>query len=168
MAISSEGAESLTSAARSEPSISVEHNYTDLVVLDLGESISYNDNIEKLVESVLNGCGRVDLVKIVARIIPTESGQKVLVGFTEVGSSATTRQAATKENGLYFVSNAMTSGTEITRVLIPEDTLSRQIRPPSAMLPTLKIMINKSKDCVLTLNIYLKVSGIRTRFLTLK
>jgi hypothetical protein len=153
--------EVLTSAAPLETNISVDHQETDIIVLD-GD---YCDHpLDVILAPYLEGCGRVDLLKIEAKIVTTDARQKVMMGFAATGSSISVAQAAGKLSGLLFVSNAKTQGDEVTKVLVPEDTLSRQIRPNSADLPMLKLMVDVNPEVMLFLHIYIKVRGVRVRY----
>jgi len=52
--------------------------------------------------------------------------------------------------------------------LVPEDTLSRQIRPISASLPMMKLYVSIGTESYLSLDIYIKVHGIRQVYLAQK
>jgi len=158
----------LTATAPLEPNISTTHVYTDIIHISFGDvARKFQDTIEQLVSSQLMGCGRVDLVELQCKAVTTKAGQTVKIGFCENGSSASINQVALKPNGLYHVSNAYNVGTEIVRSLIPEDTLSLQIRPVSAILPTTKLMVEKSDGAILNIEVRLIVRGMRTKYIDL-
>jgi len=165
----SRDAPSLTSTAPIEPNISTSHAFTDIIHVNFGsETKTFSDTIEALVGDELKGCGRVDLVALNCKCIATKAGQSIKIGFCENGASVSINQVALKQNGLFHVANAYTVGVEIVRSLTPEDTLSLQIRPVSAFLPTTKLMVEKSDGAVLNIEVQLVVRGMRTKYVDLK
>jgi len=166
MATSIEKTQQFTSQAPIEGNISTEHVFTDRVVINMGSTNSFSGTIDILLAEVLEGCGRVDLCSITLVCKTTAASQYVKAGFCAAGSSCTLEQASMQENGINLTSNAYTYGHKETYKMIPTDTLSRQIRPVSSMLPTLQIKIEKSKDASVTMMIDIKVHGLRNRYIS--
>lgn len=152
----------LTGAAPVEGGVSTSHDYTDIIVWS---GYKLDQALDALLSSKLEGCGKVDLVKIEVKIITSAEKQHVYMGFASTGSSIPVKMAAGKLSGLFFRSNAKTVGDEITKVLVPEDTLSRQIRPNSANLPMLKFMVDVTEGVDVFVHFYVKVSGMRVHYL---
>jgi len=151
----------LTPSAPLETNISKEHEYTDVVIL---QGTSCSKPLDAILKDYMPGVGRADLVKIEVKIVTTASAQKVCIGFANVNSSLTAEQAAMKMSGLYFVSNSYSAGNEITRVLIPEDTLSRQIRPNSADLMMMNFLLSATDGVKIAVHFFIKVHGMRTQY----
>lgn len=151
----------LTAQARLESNISVEHDYTDVVVLS-GASVS--SPLDHILSEYLSGCGRVDLVKIEVKVLATATKQKFYFGFSSTSSNLTAKEAARKMSGKMFCSNDFTVGDEIVFSLIPEDTLSRQIRPNSADLPMINFLMEAPEEAEVGVHFFLKVRGIRQHF----
>jgi len=159
-----------TSVARLEPSISQSHYYTDLhsFQLDTSGDFMKTYDLSVLLQDYIEGCGRVDLVKIGMKIRTTARGQTVNVGVADSASSLDALGASMKPNGFSHCSNDRNYGEQMTIEILPEDTLSMQIRPISAMLPSMKLLLAVSKDVKATLHVYYKISGVRHRYNVLK
>jgi len=159
-----------TSVARSEPTISKSHVYTDLHSFQLDTSVEFvkSYDLSGLLQDYIEGCGRVDLVKIGMKIRTTAKGQTINVGVADSASSLDALGASMKPNGFSHCSNDRNYGEQMNIEILPEDTLSMQIRPISAMLPSMKLLIAVSKDVKVSLHVYYKISGVRHRYNTLK
>lgn len=155
---------SITSSAPIEGNISTEHAWTDVVMLDVTSSSKFDKAVADCVADFLVGAGRVDLVKIELKCVPSQTKQSIQIGLSEVGNTQSALVLSMKANGFYFVSNDRTVGTEQLRTLVPEDTISKQLRPQSSMLPSLRIACTKTQDMPTTLTFYLKVHGMRMRY----
>jgi len=68
--------------------------------------------------------------------------------------------ASMKPNGFSHCSNDRNYGEQMTVDLVPEDTLSMQIRPISALLPSMKILFSVTKGVKISLHVYYSVSGV--------
>jgi hypothetical protein len=156
---------SLTAPARHESSLAREHEFTDCIIL-LGNVC--NDTLDNLLSPYLEGCGRVDLVRLEVKIVTTASGQKVQVGVDTAGSTRSIDQVCRKVNGIYFISNTKNVGQEVVRPIKPEDNLSLQIRPNSADFPMLKLLCKADTDVDISFHFFIKVHGMRVRFGDLK
>jgi hypothetical protein len=148
----------LTPPAPHESNISREHEYTDVIMLS---GVVCDTPLDKLLAPYLPGAGRVDLVKISVKFNATAEKQAFYFGFSSVLSVLTAKQASGKPSGVRFMSNNFTVGNEFVHTLIPEDTLSRQIRPNSADLPMINFLVSADKDALVTIHFYVKVHGIR-------
>jgi len=155
----------LTSPATHESNISSEHEYTDVISL---RGTVCDQPLDKLLGPWLPGVGRADLVKITVKITTTAAKQKVYIGFASVNSSMTAVTASGKLSGLRFVSNERNAGDEIVKTLIPEDTLSRQIRPNSAMLTMMQFLVHCDDEVLLDVHFFVKVHGMRQQYGDLK
>jgi len=160
--------DSLTGKAPYDPSIATQHEFTDVIYVAFADKkLQFDDTVVNLCSAHLAGCGKVDLVDITISGVCTAADQTLAVGITSTVSGMTITQVALKSNGYYHVSNDYTRGIPFRHTLVPEDTVSRQIQPVSAMLPTMKLMVLRSEGVVLTLEIKLKVSGMRQKTITL-
>jgi len=158
--------ETITTAASLESKISTEHVYSDVVRVSMGEKESWSGDVNEAIADALRGCGAVDLIKVQCIIMTPEEGSSVSIGFCEAGSSESVETLSMKENGYNFVATAYNKGTRQVVELVPEDTLSRQIRPISSDLPMLCMKISKSKKTKVSVAFYIKVRGIRSRYLS--
>jgi hypothetical protein len=149
---------SITSPAKLESNISVDHVYTDVIMLKMK---SCDAPLDAILAPYLPGVGNANLVKLSYKIVTTAAKQKIRIGFCSTVSPLTADLAAMKESGLYFVSNEKTVGDEVVGVLIPEDTLSRQIRPNSAQLVMMKLLVDVPEAASVMLFFYVKVNGMR-------
>lgn len=156
--------EKLTAPAPTESNIAREHEYTDLIHLICDDkAVKYSDSVASLVSPYLENCGRYDLVSITAvYVCPVDKGLQM--GFCSTGQSLTAKQVGMKRNGLYHVGSAANAGTRHVVTLVPEDTLSTQLQPVSAQLPSVKLILSKDISVALSLEIAVKVHGIRQRY----
>jgi hypothetical protein len=157
----------ITGPAPHETNISTEHPFNRMLTISVKVS-KWGDSVEKLCGNHLQGCGRVDFVKMDIKLIPIKDGAWCKFGVCEVGSSYTTDDVSMKPNGEYFVSNQFSTGHSKLVKVLPEDTLSRQLRPISSSLPTMKFMLERSDDMVVTIILYLQVHGLVHTMLSLK
>lgn len=167
-AVTNESSNVFTAPAVHEQVLAQEHDYTDAILLDITKLTTKAFTLPELVNDFLEGCGRVDLCKIELKAVSTAVSQKISLGIVEASSSLDASIAAMKPNGFMFVSNERTVGSEVIKHIVPEDTFSRQIRPQSSMLPSMKITITKDAGFPAALMIYLKVHGMRFRHKELK
>lgn len=159
---------SVTASAPHEPNISTEHPFNIVVYIDAGDCTSWSGSIVDLVAPQIEGCGRVDLHSIAVSALGTAASQEIYVGVSDIGSSAPIKALAAKSNGLMYKTTSYNFGSNVQKVIIPEDTISKQIRPPSSFLPMLKLSFSKSKDLFLQLEIRLIVHGLRQHYVSLK
>jgi hypothetical protein len=157
--------EKLDSPAPMEPNISTEHPWTDVIFLDALRTQAQSWN--SLLKEYLEGTSNVDIVAIELKLNLMEEKQHCFVGFQEVGGSVSTKALAGKSSGLRVYSNPLKLGDELYYRFIPEDNMSRQIRPQSSLLPEMKFCTDISEDAQATFTIKIKVNGVRYRFLSL-
>lgn len=157
----------LTGPASLESNISKEHEYTHYFLVSFGDKTGFDGNIWKMVMNELPHVGRVDLVKLDAKIVTSASAQKVMIGFSSMTSTSTAEALCGKKNGFKHISTSYNAGSEIFVELNPEDTLSRQLQPQSADLPTLRLVVSKSAGADLWIGVYLKVRGIVSAVISL-
>jgi len=151
-------------AAPHEGNLSTEHAWTD--VFDV-VCHSCSMPFDVLLKDYLPGVGRADLVKIEANITTTAAKQHVYVGFCSTLQTLTAKQAGGRSSGIRFITNDKTYGAQITKVLVPDDTFSLQIRPNSAMLTMLNFLVDISEDVDVTFTFYVKVHGVRRTYIDL-
>lgn len=163
----SSGSVALTSAAPHEGNISTSHVYTDYFVINASGKTSITSEISTLISDKLEGCGRVDLVSMSVKIMPTADKQSFYIGTCSTSNSATAKTLAGSKAGFGRVSNAFNVGTEMLFDLVPMDTLSRQIRPCSAMLPMMQIKMEKTKELPMWITLEVLVHGVRTHYIDL-
>lgn len=154
---------STTSAARLEPNISTEHIFTDIIHLKC-VALTGTGTMNDFLATYLKGCGRVDLVSLQAKFCATEEAACVKIGMAEAGSSESIDTLCLKENGVIFVSNPRTTGVSELVTLVPEDYLSRQIKPVSSMLPVVQLQYSITKNITMALIFKVKVHGMRMRY----
>jgi len=157
----------VTAPAPIEPNISREHEFNRMLTISVHVN-KWADSVEKLCGKNLQGCGRVDFVSMQVKMIPLKDGAWAKFGVCEVGSSYTTDDVAMKPNGEYFVANPWNTGNSKLVNVMPEDTLSRQMRPISALLPTMKFLLEKSDDMKMTIVLKLQVHGLVHTLISLK
>jgi hypothetical protein len=152
----------------SAPSIGqAEHPYTDVVHITVLKKFSGRKTLNELIGDTLPGTGRIYLNKIEVNLHTTEAGQGCQIGLAPQGSSVPIQVLATKGNGYIHISNAYTYGSQATKVLIPEDTLSTQIKPVPSDRPTLEMSIAIVGDPVLMISLYVHVDGMRQHYVNL-
>jgi len=156
--------QSVTTQAPLESSIATSHQVTDIVHRVYTKKVTIGEAVLRFVIDSLPGCGRINLVKIVAVFVCPAEDLCVKIGVCSTGQSLTATQAAMKENGVYFVSSVPTRGVRHVTTIIPEDTLSRQLQPTSSQLPTTKLLIEISEGVVLSLQFHIQVEGMRQHF----
>jgi len=149
-----------------EPNISTDHVWTDVIYVEL-KGDKKDQTVASYVSDMLLGCGNVALVKMQVTSVPMKDNSFFKMGFHDAGSNPSINQVALKPNGIFRTANAMTRGIRGMDEVQPEDTMSRQIRPISSMLPELKVMYEKDADTVVTMAFFLNVRGMRTRYVTL-
>jgi hypothetical protein len=159
--------EVVTSSAPLEPTISTQHNYTDMLYLDMENGTLFNDAVASVVTSRVQHTGRIDLVKLSVVYIATASGQTLRAGICNTGQNLSAEAVSMKPNGISFVSNNMTMGVKHTGDIVPEDTISRQLFPVSSFLPSARFIISKDAGMRATVIIQVKVEGVRQYYGTL-
>jgi len=159
-----------TSSAPREQNISTVHAYTHLHSFTFSTTTDFVRSFElsTLLQDHIVGWGRVDLVKMVVKFRTTAVDQTVEFGVCDSGSSLDAHAAAMKPNGYSHMSNARNYGEQAEIDLVPEDTLSTQIRPISAMLPSMKVLFSVSKGVKINLQVYYSVRGVCHLYSTLK
>jgi hypothetical protein len=150
-----------TPAAPLERGIGSSFEYTDLVQLDCSGKNEFDGPLEDLVSHRLEGTGKVDLIKIVVKYQATDSGARIYLGTSAVGSSAQAKSLAMNGSGHAHSANAFNSGSEHIFDLVPLANVSRQIRPASTNLPMLRLVYEKTAYMNLSIHIYMKVEGVR-------
>lgn len=157
--------DSVTAPAALELGGTTDHPYSHLFHVD-AKIRSIDSNIEKLLSKDLEGCGQVHLYKIDIKYRFTDSNQSIRAGFCEVGSTASIDHVSGAVGGLSVGSGPMTIGYSNLVTLMPMDTLSRQIRPNSSVLPMLKFLYQASDGVVVNIAIYLKIMGLVVKYRT--
>jgi hypothetical protein len=158
--------ESLTSQAPLPRSTGTEHAY-NLLIHIMVKKDNIAEDIAVLLKDHMKGCGRVDLVEINCNYNLYQKGDRISIGFSEVGGSEDAMMYSMKASGHRMVAGENVLGTSTTLKLVPEDTLSRQLQPPPADLPMMKLHLAKkgTLDCMLIFK--LKVHGVRAFYQTL-
>lgn len=162
----------ITAPAAHERTVAVDrHASTDILSLRLrptDNKISIKKSLSEIMGEHILNCGNVSVDKIVLKCRAREEGDWLNFGCAEVGSSLTASAAAMKENGHSISFYAANRGKEEYLTLIPEDSLSRQVKPISADLPMMKIYISCSPTMIAALHIHYTVHGLRYRYGDLK
>lgn len=170
MALQGSSVVSITSAAPAPVISQPVHAYTDIIYISIDCSDSerkFSGPIDSLLNSVLLGCGTVDLVSLTLKFKTTATGQTVMAGFCETGSSQSIFEVSMKQNGFSHTSNSFNTGTQDLVELIPEDTFSTQLRPVPSDRPTIKLHFACSKGVCASLICKVKVLGMRSRYVEL-
>jgi hypothetical protein len=110
---------------------------------------------------LLDGCGTVDLVSVALTIKFSDAKQTVKAGFKAVGSKMTLAGVSMKQNGVHISSTSYNYGDRRTFEMVPEDTLSTQIRPIPSDRPTIKFMISVGAGVTVQMDIRVRVIGMR-------
>jgi len=152
---------SITSSAKHEPDISTSHAYTDIILINLTAKTSWSSEVSTAITEFLEGCGRVDLLKMHVKVIPTATSQSIYIATCSTANNNSAETLSGMQNGYSFVSNSFTVGIERSFDLIPMDNLSMQIRPVSASLPMMQIKMEKTAAMRVWLTLYVKVLGVR-------
>jgi len=71
-----------------------------------------------------------------------------------------------KENGVNYTSTVYNLSRQVI-TMIPEDTLSTQIRPIASDRPMISFCLETSSDVTLNVEFKIRVLGMRTRYLSL-
>lgn len=162
------GVRALTSAAPPPNTNPVTHNFTDIIHISFtGKKRSYAGSLDALLKDALEGTGTVDLVKIELSFKTSSANQTVRAGFCEAGSALSLDVVCMKSNGVNFTSNANHYGQRLTELLVPEDTLSTQIRPIAADRPMIKLLVECDEGVTMSLQCYVAVKNMRQRYLVL-
>lgn len=161
--------ESSFSAAPLEPKLSPTVGWTDEIAIAFKGEATVSSDLAGMsaVTSFLQGCGAVDLISISLKFNFTASNCTLQAGFTDTGSSASLAQIAFLGSGYSAVSTNYNMGAMIEKELIPEGIYSRQIRPVSSTLPTLKFMFSCNKGVAGLILIRVKVYGPRRHYASL-
>lgn len=135
------------------------HPYNRIVNVSMAAN-TFNENIANLITTDLQGCGRVDLVKIEMNFLALAAGDAVMVGVTDINSSIDIVQASQKPNGFVHKATSYNYGNKDVITVVPEDMLSRQLRPVPSDLPSMKLIFEKTGTMRVSFVIYLQVHGI--------
>lgn len=155
----------LSAPAPLENSVATGHLWTDIVQYAVKTDV--NSSIKLLSKNHLQGCGKVDLIKVILTCVGTDDKASVKAGLVSVGSPATFDHIGMSSDGISYVSNPTTKGIRHEFTLVPPDFISRQIQPTSADLPEMKIMIERTATMNVSLMLYFKVTGVRIKYETL-
>lgn len=147
-----------------ESGVSVKHEYTDVINVSGNE---YDGALSIYLSDLFEGCGRVDLLHMDVYVLACDKAQACYASIVSVNSSATVEQAAMFGNGFAYISNSFEVGIKHKVTLVPPDTLSRQIQPPSSDLPMLKFMLTADPKMRVNVEFFVKVHGARFRTKTL-
>lgn len=148
-------------------STGTEHFYTDVVVVDVNKTLFTGKLTDLVGSTLLQGCGRVDLVEIAVSFVCSAENQVVKVGIRPAGHSMSIGMAGMLSNGINFRSNSKNYGENVTKVLVPPDTVTRQIQPNPADLPMLEVLIEKDAKVSMIVTLKVKVHGMRMTYVSL-
>lgn len=165
MSTSNEEVHKVTGPPRSEPTIAVEHQETDVIYIEM--KADYCDSLIGLVDPYLPGCGVIELISLKLIFTATSDTSYVYAGVCSTAQSLSAIQISMKPNGVNYVANSMTKGIRHVVDIIPEDILSTQLQPVSAKLPALKFVLDKSSGMTVVVMVSVRVHGIRSHFGTL-
>jgi hypothetical protein len=155
-----------TGAAPLESNLSVSEPYN--VEFDIKVNAGGVDSpLDALLADVMTGCGRVDLHSIQMNFTPLTAGDSVQIGFSATGSTASIDHLSMLTDGYEFKASNYTIGKKVEVHLVPDNLYSRQIRPNSADLPMLRLVMKVSTGFRVLLIIRVNVRGFRRHYMTL-
>jgi len=141
----------------------------DIVILRFNSKFNKADSIDKYLHDEFKGCGTLELVYIKGKFTCLTAGAKFMVGLRGAQySSMTCEQAALMPNGFIHISNNMNYGQEVNFTIVPDNTLSMQIRPIPADRPLMDLLLSASSEIVGSVFIGIRVIGPRRHYLDLK
>lgn len=153
------GVVSITAPAPFEANVARSHPFTHIIYLELKKD-EFSGTLDNMLANYLTGCGNVQLVKLSVVFQPPSEGVSIAAGVCEAGANVSIDLMAMKGNGILFTSALPTVGRKFTEELVPEDTLSKQIRPISSDLPMIKVCVRKDTKMKAMLEVRLKVNGM--------
>lgn len=156
-----------TQSAPLETGIGRSFEYTDIVHVQVNKN-AVDSAIEEFVEQRLEGCGKVDLVKVVLNCLPTVAGASVKIGTSAIGSAATCELLSMTSGGYAFVASGLNAGVKHSVDIVPISSVSRQIRPASTNLPMLRLALEKTDNMLVILEFYIRVEGARVHYDTIE
>lgn len=154
----------LTAPAPIIGNTATEHEFTDIIIVNMGMKTKLEFSYAEALGALLEGCGVVDLVSLHVTAFTSAAKDYFAYGITEVGGSQSISSLVGKTNGFKFTANTFNAGCQTVRELVPEDTLSRRIKPPPADMPVAKILVEKNDVTELVFTFKIKVHGMRTRY----
>jgi len=164
-----EQTQTITAPAPSSGNISRTHVYTDIINITFGDGrTTLDDDLWEVVADYIPGIGNVELNSITVIFLAPKADMTVKLGVCNTAANLTVDQVAMKENGVYFVSTSLTAGKRHVEHVIPEDTISRQLFPVDSKLPMCKIIVSVTEGVAFTLQVKLKVNGMRQHYGLLK
>jgi len=166
MAVQLSGTASVTNSAPNPVIQQATHNFTDLVYVTVKEGELYKKTLDSWMEGALLGCGTVELVSIKLIFAPKAEACFVKAGFCESGANLDIDVLSMKENGVSYTSTVYNLSRQVI-TMVPEDTLSTQIRPIASDRPMISFVLETSEHVTLNVEFKIRVLGMRTRYLSL-
>jgi len=165
--IQQSGTAALTAPAPADGNISREHEFSHIYFATM-EILSFKGTLEFLLSDLIKGAGQVDLVSIKLNFVLPNAMDAIKAGVCESGNNLTVDQVALKSNGVYMVATEFNAGHKHVAEIIPEDILSKQIRPISSNLPMIQLMVTKTEKAVVNIEVKVKVRGFISKYVVLK
>lgn len=151
-------------SAPQEPILSKEQDFSHVFMIQISPaanatSLSANFTINRLISEELKGAGMVTLVSLSVSYMATGKDQKITCAIANSASNYSELQLQHLMTGHSHVSTAYNYGVRNTVELIIPDTLSRQIQPISALLPSLSMWVHADAQISLAIHLRVKVHG---------
>lgn len=129
-------------------------------------NFSYEADIADWLVKELKGCGKVDLIRVTIKYAFTKASDSIQAGICSALAAYTVEEMAGTDTGFYSGANTMNIGHQVTEELVVPDTISRQIQPPSAQAPGLRLGFSAGGGTKVWLTFYLKHHGPIRKHLT--
>lgn len=170
-AITTDGVGSITKAAPVPPG-APPNKWEELFIFRMVKNengkISFKADLATILQPFTRGTGRIHLKEMSVKCKANAKGHWINFGVAEVGSNLTAMGAAGKPNGFTWTANDRTVGDMVNYTIIPEDILSRQIRPQPADLPTIQVFLSAHPDMTIWLHIKTENYGLKVTHENLK
>jgi len=166
MAVQLSGTASVTNSAPNPVIQQATHNFTDLIYVTIPAGKLIQKSLDVWLEGALLGCGTVELVSIKLIFAPQAEAVTVRAGFCESGAELSLDVLSMKENGVNYTSTVFNLSRQVIS-MVPEDTLSTQIRPIASDRPMIKFCVETSENVAMNVEFKIRVLGMRTRYLSL-
>jgi len=149
----------------SEPSITKEEEFNLLVVLlatsEKGE-LKIRRRMAELLVDDLQGCGKVDLVRLMVKINFTAEKQVARIGVFNADVARTIAEVSMMPGGIMMTTTAYNYGGQREFEVVIPDLYSKQIQPISSMAPTFALYLNVSQGVTVSIISMVKVHGPRS------
>jgi len=148
-----------------EPSVAVTEDGVVIMNFWFSSKKSVDSLVSDLLSSQLSGCGNVDLLEVQVNCTLAGAGDYVHVGFSASDSTQSAERLSYGPGGFRAQAGTHHVQPNYSATLIVPGVYSRQLRPPSSILPMLRIAMVSSAGASGMMIFKVKIHGPRIVYL---